>query len=269
MGSEVRYGYADTSLGQVHYREAGSGLPIVLLHESPFSGAVFDAALPTLGNRVRAIAPDTPGYGASPPPSRPPSVAGYAERLTFFLEGLGLERVALVGSHTGGAIAIQLAVDMPKRVRALIVTGALLFSEEEVRDKLENYLVPFNLSDDGAHLAWLWARLRRGCGPDASPELLHFFATEFLQTAARYDWAFRAAYEFDTEHMLPRIACPTLFLITKGDRLRDKNERAVALTHQAEGLVVDNPHGQFSARDPERFAREVLGFLERVGYLTY
>ncbi len=268
MGLDVRFGYADTNLGQVHYREVGSGPPVVLFHESPFSGAVFEAVLPMLGRRVRAIAPDTPGYGASPPPPSPLSIGGYAERVALFLDALGLEHVVLVGNHTGGAIAIQLAVDMPERVTALIITGALLFNEEERRDRLENYLEPFNLSPDGGHLAWLWARLRRGNGPDAPVELLHFFAAQFLQTASRYDWAFRAAYEFDTERLLPKITCPTLFLITAGDRLSNKNERAVALTSRAEGRVVDKPYGQFATRDPEEYSNEVLSFLGRVGYLT-
>lgn len=100
MEAGIRSGYADTPLRQVHYREAGAGPPVVLLHESPISGRIFDAVLPVLGRRVRAIAPDTPGYGASDPPPELVPIAGYAERLALFMEALGLERVALVGNHT-------------------------------------------------------------------------------------------------------------------------------------------------------------------------
>ena len=228
---------------------------------------MYGAALPVLGSRVRAIAPDTPGYGASEPPPGPLLIAGYAERLALFLDALGLERVALVGNHTGGAIAIELAVSQPERVRALIVLGCPLFSEEERQDRLQNYLVPFKLSPDGDHLSWLWERYQRIWGRDTPVELLHLATTEFLRAGTRYDWAYRAAYFFETEKLLAQVTCPTLFLVTEGDILRDKNERSVSLTTNAEGRVIDNPYGQYPARDPEGFSREVFDFLSRVGYL--
>ena len=65
--AQVRKGYADTLLGQIHYREAGSGLPVVFLHESPLSSLMFEPALPLLGQLVHAVAMDTPGYGSSDP----------------------------------------------------------------------------------------------------------------------------------------------------------------------------------------------------------
>ncbi len=268
MGSEVRFGYADTRLGQVHYREAGSGPPVVLFHESPFSGAVFEAALPALGRRVRAIAPDTPGYGASPPPPGPLSIDGYAERLALFMDALGLEQVPLVGSHTGGAIAIQLAVDMPERVPALIVLGCPLFDEKERQHLLQRYLKTFTLSPDGEHLRSIWSRYQRALGPDIPLELLHLLTTELFRTMSRYDWGYRAAFQFELDRLLPKVACPTLFLVTQGDPLRDKNEQAVALTRHAEGRIIESPNGQFSSRDPVGFTDEVVAFLEHVGYLT-
>ncbi len=57
---DIRYGYADTPLGQIHYREAGDGPPVLLIHETPLSGATFEFALPALAPHVRAIAPGHP-----------------------------------------------------------------------------------------------------------------------------------------------------------------------------------------------------------------
>ena len=268
MDSQIRYGYADTPLGQVHYRESGSGPPVVLFHESPLSGRIHEAVLPLLGRSVRAIAPDTPGYGDSTPPPEPLSIAGYAERLALFLDTLGLERVALVGHHTGGAVATQMAVDLGDRVPALVVLGSCLFSEEESRNWLENYLGPFDPSSDGEHLDWLWRRYLRIWGEDTPVELLHLATTEFLRAGARYQWAYRAAFKFQAERVLPMVSCPTLFLVTEGDLLRDKNERSVELTPRGEGKVIDLPYGQLPSREPELFCSEVLAFLTRVGYLS-
>ena len=72
---------------------------------------------------------------------------------------------------------------------------------------------------------------------------------------------------FDAEQLLPQVACPTLFLVTEGDMLRDKNERGVALTPHSEGRVIDNPYGQFPLRDPAGFTQEVLAFLRHIHYI--
>ena len=51
---------------QVHYRRAGSGAPVLLLHQTP--AFLVRAMLPLmrfLAPRFTVIAPDMPGYGAS------------------------------------------------------------------------------------------------------------------------------------------------------------------------------------------------------------
>ena len=268
MDPQIRSAYAETALGQVHYREAGSGPPVILLHESPISGRIYEAALSVLGRSVRAIAPDTPGYGGSTPPPEPLSIDGYSQRMALFLDALGLDRVALVGHHTGGAIATQLAADLEdRRVPALVVLGACIFSDEERPWYLESYLEPFEPDPEGGHLSWLWARYQRIWGKDTPAELLHLATTEFLRAGKRYSWAYRAAFTFEAERVLPQVPCPTLYLVTEGDILRSKNEAAVELTPKGEARVIDIPYGQYPARHPEEFSSEVLAFLGRIGYL--
>ena len=268
MSSPVRRGYSNTSLGQIHYREAGSGPPVLILHESPLSGAIYERALPILARRVRAISVDTPGYGDSDPPPEPLPISGYAQYLEQFLDTMELEGLALAGDHTGGAIAIQLAVDLPERIRALVVGGTLLLTDEEQDFLLTKYLEPMTLSSDGSHLTWAWKRLQAYLNPDALPEQLHHATVDFLRSGTKYDWGFRAAFEFETAEMLPKIKCPTLFMATKGDPFLAKNEDAVALTPRAEGRILDLPFQQLAANDPETYSMEVLGFLERVGYIS-
>ena len=268
MDTTIYYGYADTSLGQVHYREAGSGPPLVLFHESPTSGRIFERTLPILGRRVRAIAPDTPGYGASAPPPEPLSIAGYAERLSLFLDALGLERVALHGNRTGAAVAIQLTVDQPERVPALVSVGCPFFNAEDRRQRLEAYAEPLNLSLDGAHLAWVWGYYKERWGEDTPLEFLELAATEVLRVGKRFTWGELAAARFEADRLLPKLQCPALFLATHGDRLRGKNEQAAEVTPDSEVRLIDLPHGQLALRDPDVFAEEVLSFLDRVNYLT-
>jgi len=267
MNSNILANYANTPLGQIHYREIGSGPPIILLHESPISGQVYNAALPAIGKRARAISPDTPGYGASDPPPEPLTIAGYAERIALFINSLQLKKIALVGNHTGGSIAVQIAISHPEMVHSLIVIGCPLYEEEEVQERLDNYLEPFVLFANGSHLQWVWDRYKRIWGEDSPLDLIQLATTEFLRTGSRYDWAYQAAFKFDIAKVLPKITCPTLFLVTEGDILRNKNEAAVKLTPGAKGEVIDSPFGQLPARHPDIFAKKVFSFLEETGYL--
>ena len=123
----IRRGYADTSRGQMHYAEcvpqaAGSRVPVVLLHQTPRSWDEYREVLPLLGRTHRAIAVDTIGFGASEPIGDH-RIETYASVLVEFLDVLGLSRVALVGHHTGGLVAIETAARAPGRVEALVLSS--------------------------------------------------------------------------------------------------------------------------------------------------
>jgi len=94
----VRRGFIGTSLGQLHYRTAGSGPPLVLLHNTWLSSRMFGVALPFLAREFEVYAIDTLGQGHSDPaPPREMEIAEYAAVLHEALDGLGLERPAIAG----------------------------------------------------------------------------------------------------------------------------------------------------------------------------
>ena len=56
---------------QVHYRRAGSGPPVVLLHQSPKTSEELVPLIAVLAEHFTVFAPDTPGYGLSDPIAAP------------------------------------------------------------------------------------------------------------------------------------------------------------------------------------------------------
>lgn len=110
---------------RLHYREAGSGLPVVFIHGSGpgASGhSNFKQNYPqfaTAGYRV--IVPDLPGYGASDKPETTYSLDFFVSALRGLLDALDIQRCVLVGNSLGGAIALQMALDQPSRVQRLIL----------------------------------------------------------------------------------------------------------------------------------------------------
>jgi len=121
---------------RLHYLEAGEGEPVLFIHGSGPGASghsnfkqnypVFAAA----GYRV--IVPDLPGYGASDKPETTYSLAFFATALTGLLDALDLQRCVLVGNSLGGAIALKLALDQPKRISRLVLMapGGLMEKEQ-------------------------------------------------------------------------------------------------------------------------------------------
>ncbi|MFP4590039.1 MAG: alpha/beta fold hydrolase [Halobacteriales archaeon] len=111
---------------QLHYLEAGSGPPTVLLHGVGVSAATFAPLLSDLRDTVTGYALDRPGRGLSDPyRHRDGDVRRFTRRvLDRFLDELALDRVNLVGNSFGGFQALVYALDRPERVDRLALLGA-------------------------------------------------------------------------------------------------------------------------------------------------
>ncbi|MGE0485308.1 MAG: alpha/beta fold hydrolase [Gammaproteobacteria bacterium] len=111
----------------LHYHEAGSGHPLVLLHGSG-PGATgwsnFSGNLAGLSRHFRVLAVDMPGWGASD--VCPVDRLEHVDAAIQFMDALGLERAAVVGNSMGGITAVRLAAEHPGRISHLITMGAAL-----------------------------------------------------------------------------------------------------------------------------------------------
>lgn len=257
--------YVDAPWGQVHLRRAGPAGPwLVLLHESPLSSAVFEQALPLLAPHVRAVAPDTPGYGASdPPPDDRRELADYADVLAAALTAAGVERPVLAGVHTGAALALEIATRLPGGAAGAVLSGLSLITEEERAEYLRSWAPEVHLDDDGGQFAWAVERYRR-IWPGAAPEVVHLAALELLRHHDRYHWGYHAAFRHDPSRALLRAQVPLLLLTPEHDLLADKDAEILRLRPDARRVVLPGLAGQPHLRVPEDYARELLAFVDAV-----
>jgi pimeloyl-ACP methyl ester carboxylesterase len=116
-------GYADTVLGQIHYRREGSGAPLLLLSASGRSSRMFSRLIPLIAPRLDTIALDTPGFGGSDPLPDGTSIEQIAEAFVAVLDALRIDRAHLYGHHTGNKIATAMAAGWPGRVDRLVLVG--------------------------------------------------------------------------------------------------------------------------------------------------
>jgi pimeloyl-ACP methyl ester carboxylesterase len=204
-------GYAYSPFGQIHYVEAGSGEPVLLLHQTPRSVDEYRDVVPLLGRSFRAIAMDTLGFGASARPQQAWSIELFASGVLSLMDALGLERAALVGHHTGGVIAMEVAVANPERVSALVLSGTP-YVDAERRRLVSGSRPPIDEvapSTDGSHLTALWQR-RMGFYPPQSGDLLTRFVADALKVLDRVEEGHRAVNAYHMEERIGHITVPTL-----------------------------------------------------------
>src|SRR6185436_6051024 len=141
----------------VHYRTAGAGPPVVLLHDSPRSSALHLPLINALADAFTVIALDTPGYGHSDPlPGGPFELGDFSAALAATLDALGVRRAGFYGFHTSSKIVLDLAVRFPERVMVAILDGLSLPDGGPDPDYIARYMRPFEIDEDGAYIAREW-----------------------------------------------------------------------------------------------------------------
>lgn len=108
------------------YLEQGdrSGLPVVLLHAVGESWRSWDRLLPHLPPDLRAVAVTQRGHGDADKPDGGYGLGQAAADVAAFLDVLGLARVVVAGTSSGGLVAQQVAVQHADRVLGLLLVGS-------------------------------------------------------------------------------------------------------------------------------------------------
>lgn len=109
----------------LHYEEAGSGTPMVFVHEYAGDHRSWEAQLRFFSRRYRCIAYAARGY---PPSEVPADPAKYSQDratddIAAIIKGLGLGASHVVGLSMGGFAALHMGLRHPTLVRGLVAAG--------------------------------------------------------------------------------------------------------------------------------------------------
>ncbi len=115
-----QYEFADTPAGRLRYAKRGSGGETVILIHG-FGGDLDNWLfnIDALAEKAAVYALDLPGHGQSVKALANPGLAAMTAALNGFLDKLGVASAHLVGHSMGGAIAMQMALDHPAKVKSL------------------------------------------------------------------------------------------------------------------------------------------------------
>lgn len=272
----VQRGFVQTPHGSIEYRESGEGPPLLMMHATPSSSATFEPYFPLIPG-ARLIAMTTLGYGES---SRPPepytSVQQYAQSVEWFLDGLGLDRVDLFGTHTGGVISVDIAASFPDRINHLVLDEVGNYANPaglELHSNIHRY---YEERADGGHLTEIWKRVG-GDRPDADFERVTQRLIDNLRVNSvrgceeaygHMGWEGAGPYaicRFDTVENASRIQSPTLLIYGDTSKLRPVGEELGRRIPRSR-LELLPSEGMFTPdQGPERWGGAIRDFLREPG----
>lgn len=251
------------------YEEYGEGTPVVLIHGLAGDSSAWQPQIERLSDTYRVIALDNRGAGRSSAPDYPYTTRHFADDTVGLLDTLGVTQPAhIIGRSMGGAIAQEIALGYPDRVRSLVITASF--------GKLDRY--GYRILDSINEIV-----KARGYGPAARIQSLFFFPPTYFNEHQEQMDAFEAALAdtdrpihgytnsthaclvHDALDRLPDVTCPTLVLAGGQDVLcaADASREIAALVPGAELEIYEDASHFFLVQCFEESMRDIEGFLAR------
>ncbi len=241
---EVRSRRVTVGRTRLHYRVAGEGPPLVLVHGFSASSSWWRRNITHLARRHRVYALDVVGFGRSWP-KRSFSLERAAENVVAWMEAVELPGADLCGHSMGGHLCIRLAATHPERVRKLVLVGA---TGLPLRTRLP--LLAWRSVRTSGHTRFQLAPTAMTSALQAGPLILVSALRDLLSD--------------DVKESLARITAPTLLIWGERD-LVVPLEFGQALHLGIAGsrlAVVPGAGHQLMFECAEQFNRLVLDFLD-------
>jgi pimeloyl-ACP methyl ester carboxylesterase len=257
--------YVQAGPYRLHYLEAGSGPPLLLVHGLASSATRdWGRLVGPLGRRFHVYAPDLPGFGDSErPPEADYSIPMQVEAVRSFMAAVGVERARVAGLSMGGWIACRLAGSHPERVERLVAVDAA-----GMRPSGPNIPAEVLLPRDEEGIRRLAATVYH-----RAPVPPSFVARDILERRLREEWVVRrallsmAAGRDWLNGTLGRAEMPVLVVWGKQDALIPVvyAEQLASEFSRAALSVLDGCGHVPIADCPEAFDRVVVPFLTATG----
>jgi pimeloyl-ACP methyl ester carboxylesterase len=113
---------------ELEYEAIGSGEPVLLVSPVLADGFLPLLSEPALADRFLLIRYHKRGWAGSTHTPPPVTISDHAADATALLDHLGIRRAHIAGHSSGAAVAAQIALDRPDRVRSLILLELSLLS---------------------------------------------------------------------------------------------------------------------------------------------
>lgn len=217
---------------QVHYRRAGSGPAMILLHPSPQCSEAIIPATTAFSELCECFALDTPGYGLSDDiPATDPDMGHYADSVIATADALGMDSFYLYGAATGSQVAIEIGKRYPDRIKLMMLDSNGHVSDAERERVLDGYFPDVAPRRDGGHLLTYWDmcrhlfvtfpwqsdRVEDRLGIPLPPvEVTQTMLLRYLRAGTCYQKAYRPAFETEQRAHMDGLDVPSTMMRWEG-----------------------------------------------------
>ncbi len=247
---------------KVHYVDAGTGSPVILLHGLADDIGVWESAIAPLAAKYRVVALDQIGFGRSDKPLLNYRVSTFVDFLDGFLNELKIERASLVGNSLGGWVAASFALAHPQRVDRLVLCDAAGYAAvSKTMDPRALSALRLASREDIRYLGPLTFRDKRFYEDVDLAFKQHVSAGDNYTVNQLLDSMIRGEDVLDNR--LAAIKQPTLILWGREDRLIPLNfaERFHKEITGSQLRVIDSCGHMPQVECPKEFVTAVLDFL--------
>lgn len=269
--------HADVGGVKLYYEEAGSGFPVVFVHEFAGDLRSWEPQLRRLARRYRCVAYNARGY---PPSDVPPNVDDYgqnhaADDIAGVMRHLKIDRAHIVGCSMGAFAALHFGMRHAAMAASLVVVGVGYGAKAEVREQFarESQATADRMDQEGmAEVAKSYmtssARVQfQNKDPRGFEESYRFFAEHSAkgsaQTLRGYQARRPSLYALEAE--LAKITAPTLLMIGDEDEPGLEANLFLKRTIASSGLVVLPRTGHaVNLEEADRFNALVEDFFATV-----
>jgi pimeloyl-ACP methyl ester carboxylesterase len=257
----------------VWYDVHGEGPAVALVHAGVSDSRMWEQQLDSFSRTHLVVRIDLPGFGQSPIESSPVSFRGAVRDA---LDAAAVERAALVGVSLGGNTALELALESPERVSALVLVGAGLPDHEWSAEVLSFFAAEEEALEQGDLDAAVEANLRTWlAGPNRSLDVIEPGHRELVADMQRRsfelqkDWPDLRGVRLDppASERLGEVEAHTL-VVTGDEDVSDIHriaDRLVAGIPGAQRATIADAAHLPNLERPDEFDRIVLGFLSEHG----
>lgn len=241
--------------GAIHVDDGGTGgIPIVFVHSFAGSSAHWPSQLTHARATQRAVAFDLRGHGQSAAPTNDDyRVESLAEDLAAVIDGLQLDRVALVGHGLGASVATAYASERPDRVAGLLlVVPPGKVPAEQAQKTIHALENDFDKVSAGYYEQLL---------TDAKPNVRSMIMLDARRLPRGAALALiKASQEYDAASALQRYKGPKLSIVTSSDTPMDLHNLLPDLPH----VRIEETSHWPQLDKPDEFNRQLDDFLARI-----
>ncbi len=193
LDKRVEHGYADSGGVKIHYASLGKGPLMLFIHGFPDFWYSWRNQMEALSKTHQTVAIDMRGYNLS---DKPKGVENYDMRLLVgdvvaVIKHLGRDKAIIVGHDWGGAVAWQLALNVPQVVEKLIIVNlphpyglSRELANNPQQQKNSQYARNFQM--EGAHEKLSAAGLAQLAPEAVRPKYLEAFQKSDLEAMLNY-----------------------------------------------------------------------------------